>query len=141
MKKTISIIISILLFIFFSTASAHADRKTMEGFMLGTGIAILGTAIYNGVHREPAPGYTHHPPRYRHNNHNYAGHRNPYKRKFRSHHTRGHWEIEKIWVKPIYENKWNPSHYNQRGEWVEGRNENFLIQDGYWHTEKIWMRH
>jgi len=139
MKKIISIIISVLLFIFFSTASAHADRKTVEGFMLGTGVAILGAAIYNEIQKDSTPEFNKN--RSRHNEYRYSGYERGHNRNYRSHQPRGHWEITKIWMKPVYENKWNPGHYNPRGEWVYAGNQNFLVQDGYWRTEKIWVRH
>jgi len=143
MKKTIAITTAIALLICFSTVSAHADRKTMEGFMLGTGVAILTAAIYNGVHRDSKPHYTRHYSR--HDGYHHAGYRHGYKnkhhRKFKSHRPRGHWEVERIWIEPVYEKKWNPGHYNPRGSWVSGRHERFLVGDGYWHEEKVWIRY
>ena len=67
MKHVISIMTAVVVFICLSTAPAHADRKTREGFLLGVGAAVLGTAIYQGLkqpsgYREPRryhvpPGY------------------------------------------------------------------------------------
>ena len=143
MQKIIAITTIALLLICFSTVSAHADRKTMEGFMIGTGVAILGAAIINGIHNDSR----HHYDRSysRHSRHYYAGYRQGYKkghhRKYKSHRPRGYWEVERIWVEPVYEKKWNPGHYNRRGNWISGRYENFLVQDGYFQEEKVWVWH
>ena len=145
MKKLIAITTATLLIICFSTVSAHAaDRKTMEGFMIGTGVAILGAALLHNANKGPrlkvlTPDQDQH----RDRNH-YAGYGYGHKRKHhkRYHHgPRGHWEIEKVWVEPVYETKWNPGHYNRRGEWVEARNEKFLVKDGYYQEEKVWVWH
>ncbi len=144
MKKTISITVSVLMLICLSTVSAHADRKTMEGFLIGTGVAILGTAIYQGMKQNSSPqpqysGNHHHDDEYQ-----YAGYRHGRKHKhFRKHHhrPRGHWEIERIWIEPVYEKKWNPGHYNRHGDWVSGRYERFIVQEGYYKEEKVWVRY
>lgn len=143
MKKIIAITTLVLLLICFSTISAHADRKTVEGFILGTGIAILGTAIINGINKEVSPQYirnhtrqvTSHHTKYRYANKN--NHHNQYRRQG----PRGHWKIDRIWIGPVYEKKWNPGHYTARGVWVSGRHETFLVQNGYWQKEKIWVRY
>ena len=143
MQKTISTITAVLIMVCFSAASAHADRKTMEGFMLGTGVAILGTAIIHGINKNSKPQYT--SGYSRHNDHTYAkynyGKRNKYHRKYRDHRSRGHWEIEKTWIEPVYETKWNPGHYNRRGSWVEGRHEKFIVTKGCWQEDKVWVWH
>jgi hypothetical protein len=143
MKKTIAITTSVLLLICFSTISAHADRKTVEGFILGTGIAILGTAIIHGINNDVSPQYTRNHTRQntsRHAQYRY-GHKNNYRNKYGNQGPRGHWKIDRIWIGPVYEKKWNPGHYNHRGAWVSGRHETFLIQNGYWQEEKIWVRY
>lgn len=145
MKKTITITTAILLFVCFSTVSAHAGaarRHTVEGFMLGAGVTILSAAIINGIHRDSRGHYTksyarpdrRHPDRYDDG----CGRRNH--RKIKSHGPRGHWEIEKIWISPVYEKKWNPGHYNRRGIWVSGRHKKFMIKQGYYREEKLWVR-
>jgi hypothetical protein len=140
MKRIIAITTSILVVIFFSTVSAHADRKTVEGFMLGTGVAILGAAIYNGIHRDsPVPQYTKNYSR--HDGYRSTGYRYKHHRKYRSQGPRGHWELERIWIAPVYEKKWNPGHYNPRGEWISSRYEKFLVQNGFWQEEKIWVQY
>ena len=144
MQKIIAITTAVLLLICFSTVSAHADRKTMEGIMIGTGVAILGAAIINGINQDSRPRYS--SSHSRHSRYYYAGHRHDYRnkhhRKYRHHNRpRGYWEIERIWIEPVYEKKWNPGHYNRRGDWINGRLEKFMIKDGHWQEEKIWVRH
>lgn len=138
MKKLIAITTAVLLLICFSTVSARADRKTMEGFMLGTGVAILGTAIFHGLNKNSKPQLS------RNHGHYDAHISDRYKvrhhRKFNKNRS-GHWEIDRIWIESSYEKKWNPAHYNRRGEWISARYENFLINDGYWQEEKVWVHH
>jgi hypothetical protein len=142
MKKSIAVITSILLFVCFSAVSAHADRKTFEGFMLGTGVAILGAAIINGMHTDQEPQYARHPGAYDRGRAGYRYAPNPrHAKRAWSRGPGGHWEIERIWIRPVYEKKWNPGHYNPRGEWVRGRHERFMIKDGYYHEKKVWLRH
>lgn len=143
MKKIIAVTTSILLFMCFSSVSAHADRKTMEGFMLGTGVAILGAAIINTIHNESGPQYAgNHARRYDHRHAAYRyGNNGKHHRRFNSRGPRGHWEVDRVWIDPVYEKKWNPGHYNRRGEWVSGRHERFLVKSGYYQEEKVWVRH
>jgi len=146
MKKIIAITIVVLLSVCLSTTSALAGaarRHTIEGFMIGTGVAILGSAIINGINRDSRPQYTQ---RYsRHDEYRDSGyrnrHRNNYPRKYRQPNHGGYWEVQKIWIDPVYEKKWNPGHYNRHGKWVYGRHEKFLIANGYWQKEKLWVRH
>ncbi|MBT3177091.1 MAG: hypothetical protein HOG03_08790 [Desulfobacula sp.] len=140
MKKIIATTTSVLVLTFFSTVSAHADKKTVEGFMLGTGIAILSAAIYNGIQKDSAPQYKQ--KHSRHDKYSHSGRyeqRNNNQKKYYHKKPRGSWTIEKIWVDPIYEKKWNPAHYNHRGKWVSGRHEKFLVQNGFWQEKKIWV--
>lgn len=132
---------ALLFLICFSAVPARADRKTMEGFMLGTGAVILGAAIINGMNNNDSPRYysRHHspPPQvyidYRDGHHDRHHGRHHYDM------PRGHWEIVRVWVEPVYERRWNPAHYNHRGEWVEGRYENFEISDGYYQDQRVWV--
>lgn len=139
MNKLITITTISLFLICFSTASARADRKTMEGFMLGTGVAILGAAIIHGMNDDDRPQYSRHhspPPEPYYND--YRGrHNNRYDR--RHHSPDGRWEIVRVWVEPVYERRWNPAHYDHRGNWVEGRYENFQISEGYYQTQRMWV--
>lgn len=141
MKKIIAGLTTVFLIVVFSSTPARADRKTMEGFLLGAGITILGAAIYDEMQND-SPRYNKRDNRrqaYK------AGYKKGYKtskyKKHQRHHRRGHWEIDKVWVDPVYETKWNPGHYSRDGEWVNGRYEKFLVSNGYWKERKIWVRY
>jgi hypothetical protein len=143
MKKSIAILTTAIIVICFSSVNAYADRKTMEGILIGAGVTILGAAIIsemNTGHRSDPVYSRHHTPPTR--VYVSSSHHNQSKRHKRySHRSRGHWEVEKQWVEPVYERKWNPAHYNRRGDWVDGRFEKFMVQDGYWQEDKIWVWH
>ena len=142
MKKIIAITTVVLLSVCLSTTSALAGaarRHTIEGFMIGTGVAILGSAIINGINRDSRPQYTQ--SYSRHDEYRHSGYRNNYPRKYRHQNHGGYWEVQRIWIDPVYEKKWNPGHYNSHGEWVDGRHEKFLIANGYWQEEKLWVHH
>ncbi len=133
MKKQLAIVTAAFLIIGFTAGISQAGaarRHTIEGFILGTGVAILGTAIVQSMNKpEPEPVVVNHvyhqePPRYA-------------KKKKR----KGHWETRKTWVEPNYDTRWNPAHYNRRGKWVSGRYEEFKVADGYWRSAKVWVRH
>ncbi len=147
MKKIIAILTAAIIVICISTVNAYADRKTMEGILIGAGVTILGAAIIsemNTSHRSTGhnTAYSNHhsPPTARVYINNSRHGRNKHHKRY-SHRSRGHWEVQKQWVEPVYERKWNPAHYNRRGEWVDGRTEKFMIQDGYWQEDKIWVWH
>jgi hypothetical protein len=137
MKTLISITTAVATFICLSTVPAHADRKTTEGFMLGVGAVVLGTAIYQGLnhpsgYREP-PRY-HAPPAYGRraqcrNDRRYV--RQPVVR----------WEIQRIWVQPVFETRWHPGQYNRKGHWLGGRHEKIKVRDGYWEERRVRGRH
>jgi len=132
MKKLISIAIASLLIIGASSSFAQAGaarRHTIEGFLLGTGVTLLGSAIVNGLNR-PDPIRIN-------NGHRHDEYRYP---KHKKRHRRGRWEIQKIWVDPVYETRWNPGHYNKRGKWRFGRHQEFCVADGYWKKERVWVR-
>ncbi|CCK79233.1 hypothetical protein [Desulfobacula toluolica] len=156
MKKIIAITTAVVLFACLSTVSAHAGsarRHTIEGFMLGTGVAILSAAIINEINHDSKPYYTNHYARSDRNHHTgYANqhrdthqhryaHKNRHDGNFISTGPKGHWVIEKIWKQPVYKKKWNPGHYNRRGKWINGRYKKFLVKDGYWQKTKIWVRY
>jgi len=141
MNKFITVATSVLLLICFSTVPARADRKTMEGFMLGTGVAILGAAIIHGMNDNDRPQYSrHHSPPPEPFHHDYrGGHYNRDYRRHFDHRPDGHWEIVRVWIEPVCERRWNPAHYNHRGEWVEGRYETFEISGGYYQDQRVWV--
>ncbi len=129
MKKQIAIIAASFIVATLSTSFAQAGaarRHTIEGFLLGTGVTLLGTAI---VHSMNKPGPIVVQTTARHHEYRYAkSHRTPCKR---------HWETRKIWVDPVYETRWTSGHYNKRGKWVAGRHRKFLVAEGYWATEQV----
>lgn len=137
MKILMSMMTAVVMLICLSTAPAHADRKTMEGVLLGVGAAVLGTAIYQGLNQSSgyrAPRQHHVTPVYGRgsqcrNDPRHA--RQPVER----------WEIQRIWVDPVYETRWNPGHYNRKGHWVSGRYETFQVQDGYWEQRRVRVRY
>jgi len=133
MRTLISITTAVVMVVCLSAAPARADRKTTEGFLLGVGAAVLGTAIYKGLNHSPgysAPQRHHGPP---------AFDRNPQCRYARQ--PVVHWEIQRIWVEPVYETRWNPGHYNRKGHWVSGRYESFKVRDGYWEERRVRVRY
>lgn len=137
MKTLISITTAVVMFICFTTAPAHADRKTTEGFLLGIGAAVLGTAIYQSLDR--SPGYSE-PQRY----HAPPAHGRKVQCRDEQRYGRQHavrWEIRRVWVAPVFETRWNPGHYNRKGHWVGGRYETFKIRDGYWEERRVRGRH
>ena len=143
MNKIITITTTVLFLICFSMVPARADRKTMEGFMLGTGVAILGAAIINGMHDNDRPRYSnrHHspPPPQVYIEYRGGGRDNRHYRRNHDYGPVGRWEIVNVWVEPVYERKWNPAHYNHRGEWVEGGYEEFQVAGGYYQDQRVWV--
>jgi hypothetical protein len=55
----------------------------------------------------------------------------------RSH--RGHWEVQKTWVPPVYKKVWNPGHYNRKGRWVPGEWIKIESEPGRWVKERVWV--
>ena len=130
MKKPISLVTAIVLGLMILVPQAHAgnkQRSRWEGVAIGLGAAVLGSALlghYNRPKPAPAPAYV--PPpeptyRYSHRRH------------------RGHWEIRKTWVAPVYERVWNPGHYNRKGRWVKGGYIRIEVEPGYWEKERVWV--
>ena len=105
-----------------STAMAGSKQQhRWEGVAIGIGAAVLGHAIYQ-AHRSEAshtevvyvtPG----PDRPRH-----AGPRR----------HRGRWEWRKTWMPPVYEQVWNPGHYDRHGIWAPGQWIEVNTTDGDW---------
>ncbi|MFH2059015.1 MAG: hypothetical protein ABIJ59_08945 [Pseudomonadota bacterium] len=142
MKKTIATITAVFIAILFLSAPARADRKTMEGFLLGTGVAILGTAIIHGINKNDKPAYQSSYSGHQTNDHASYRHRDRHRLHKRHYNRgpRGYWSVERVWIEPVYEEKWNPGHYNRHGEWVDSRYDRFIVSNGYWREEKRWIR-
>lgn len=133
MKTLISITTAVVMFVCLSTVPAHADRKTTEGFLLGIGAAVLGTAIYKSLDRSPGDSVPN-----RH--HGAPAFERGAQCRGDQWHVKGPgspWKIERIWVEPVYETRWNPGHYNRKGHWVQGRYETFKVRDGFWKEVRV----
>ena len=131
-KKLLIILVVTVIGVALVSSSALAgskQRHRWEGVAIGVGAAILGNAIYQAhraeqqtqvvyVEREPDRRFRHrHAPK----------------------HRRGHWEWQKTWVPPTYENVWNPGHYNRRGRWVPGHWIEVQTSEGHWNKERVWI--
>lgn len=146
MKKTIAILTCTVMMIAMSASHAAAGaarRHTLEGFALGTGFALLGAAIYHEMHKDAVIQYQPRkktPPRqaYRQDRHRkrYADRG----RRANEYRGRGHWVVQEQWIPPVYEKRWNPGHYNRRGQWISGHYKKFLVQEGYYKKVKIWVQ-
>ncbi len=156
MKKIIAITTGILMImgiVSVSSANAGAARRhTIEGFMLGTGVALLGTAIIHEMNKDArqSPTYTRHwpdryenPKRKHHKQYKRSKHHKQYKRSKHprkyAKKSRGHYELERVWINPVYERRWNPGHYSRKGTWLSGRYQKFMIEQGYWSEKKVWV--
>ncbi len=143
MKK---LIITILVIVFSATLftpqsfAGSKQRHRWEGVAIGLGAAALGGVIlHNSRDRDNrsvgynnASCYYPAPAQYRQK---YVPHRP--KRHKRP--KRGHWEVRRTWVAPVKERVWNPSHYNERNEWVEGYWITIEQQPGYWKEDRVWI--
>ncbi|MDM8551669.1 hypothetical protein QUF72_16400 [Desulfobacterales bacterium HSG2] len=151
MKKFFVTLIVAVVCLSFSAASVWAgskQRRRWEGVAIGIGAAILGHALINKNHHRSSAadkGAYYAPscrsrevarPVYR----NPPAHRNPpaYNGPPRRH-SRGHWEMRRIWVPPTYTEVWNPGHYNHRREWVPGKWIKIINQEGQWVEKEVWV--
>ena len=133
MKKTIIIIMAIACMISLTVTSSNAgskERKRFEKFLIGSSAGLLGAVLLNNLNHNRARVSTNEP-----------GHHRKYRRSYRHRHNgpKGHWKVEKIWVEPEYEERWNPGHYNKKGEWKSGRYQKFIVREGYWKEKRIWI--
>ena len=160
MKKTLNIFLIAALLIPFTFSPASAGPRNnhlLETFIIGTGVAILGTALIHEVqHNNRRNDYAHNnyssrkypkypgwqktqpiqPRGYRHQEP-----RHPEKRHaWNGHKSRGNWVIEKMWITPIYENRWVPGHHKKQGRWMKGRYRQVIAQKGYWEKRRVWIR-
>lgn len=130
MKKILIILFALIFTISLSTTSAFAgskQRHRWEGVAIGLGAAILGNMII-------------------HNSRDYSPRErmapigpNVYARPCPPPYRRGHWEISKVWVPPVYKRVWNPAHYNVHNRWVPGQWKMIETAPGYWRQEKVWI--
>lgn len=106
----------------------NAKNNVLEGVVLGAGALILGTAIAQSLNKPCQTGQIH------------ALHAPPRPGPRKRHRKRGHWEMKKVWVAPVYKTRWNPAHYDAQGRWVRGRHQQFLVADGFWKKERVWVK-
>ena len=131
MKKLMMITLVMMTGISMSIVPARAGsrhRHLMEGIIIGTGCAVLGAAILNEIKddgRSCSKKYRHHEKRH----HRYIA----------ENRRAGSWRMQKVWVSPVFEKRWNPGHYNRRGRWVPGHRIKIKIRDGYWEKKRVWV--
>jgi hypothetical protein len=114
MRKIIGMTLTTLLMISIYAAPGYAgskNRNLVQGIVIGTGAVILGAALIDGFH---------HDNRVRVTASNRRGYR-PGNRVCRP--VRG----QRAWATPRYERRWNPGHYNRRGEWTKGQYGRVLV--------------
>ncbi|MFH1156993.1 MAG: hypothetical protein V1793_24620 [Pseudomonadota bacterium] len=124
MKHTIRMTVIAVLITLLTAGQALAGsgaRHRLEGVLIGTGVAILGAAILGAAHGPGRDVYAA-PPDCR----RYEGGRNM------------RVTMGSVWVPPVYEERWVPGHYVNRGYWVPGHRERVLIQDGYWEQRRMY---
>ncbi len=150
MKKGLIIILAVLFCVGVATPSAFAgspQRHRWEGVAIGVGAAIVGSAILGNV-LNPHTRVVHHT-RPRHHYRPARIHHRPavYTRPARPVTYRpappprscGHWEVQKVWVEPVYQRVWNPGHYDAHQNWVPGHYIKIEKQPGYWKEERVWV--
>lgn len=97
-----------------STAWAGSpQRHRWEGVAIGLGAALIGSTLWHHHHPyhhpRPEPFYRHPAPPPCNN-----------------------WEVERVWIPPVYDSVWIPGHCNRWGEWMPGRWEKRVRIPGYW---------
>lgn len=113
MKKIITMIVATAVMISMSVAPGYAgsrNRHLAQGILIGAGAVILGAALANEIRHDSRVCVNVSPP-------------NRYSR---------HQRVERVWVEPRYERRWNPGHYNQRGHWVKGQYQMVIVSPGFW---------
>lgn len=148
MKKTGAILIAAALIFSAAASNANAGSKAdhlAAGIIIGTGAALVGATLLHGpdrdrvYYRSPHRSYgpRGHIYQYRHR-HPRSYHR--YGPRYGSNWHHGYWVHKKIWIAPVYEDRWIEGHFTRNGRWVSGRQERVLIQEGRWVMKKIWIR-
>jgi len=149
MKKHTIILTALVLCIAFIAPQAWAgskQRHRWEGAAIGLGAAIVGSTILNHHlnpprrqrHEPESTVYRHHSPPNR-GRHGVRDNRRGRNHRQRQHQRQGHWEVQKVWVSPVWEKVWNPGHYNRRNRWVPGRYINIEKNPGYWMKKRVWV--
>ncbi|MBF0413879.1 MAG: hypothetical protein HQK70_14380 [Desulfamplus sp.] len=120
----------------------HHGNGIVEGLIIGTGAALLGAAIINGLNSQPKyynPSVVVSPER-RDNYSNSDQYSNDSDEYYRDEEHKGYWSVERVWVPPLYRQQWYPGHYSRRGYWVTGGYARILVRDGYWENRRVWVR-
>jgi hypothetical protein len=89
------------------------QRYRWEGFALGLGTAIVGSALIHSTTRyaaAPPP-----PP------------------------TAGHWEIRQVWIPPVTKRIWQNGYRDQNGRWVPGQWVQAEQSPGRWESRQVWV--
>ncbi|MBF0573602.1 MAG: hypothetical protein HQK69_07570 [Desulfamplus sp.] len=158
MKKVITLMFITVFGIITTVDCVNAGHRHgrvnnfVEGAIIGAGAAILGAAIINEINSPPRNNYIYvdretRQDRYeererRRREHFYDRHdrfdrHDRYDRFDRR--DRGYWSVERVWVPPIYKQRWIPGHYSRRGHWIQGGYDTVIIREGYWETKRIWV--
>jgi hypothetical protein len=127
-KKSLFILGLVTVFtLAFLTPRAQAgpeERYRWEGFAIGVGAALVGSAILHSYNQSRHEEYiVRHVPAY------YGPDR------------RGHWEMQKEWIPPTYKRAWNPGHYDNHRHWIAGQWIRIVDRPGYWVEKKVWVRY
>ncbi len=71
----------------------------------------------------------------RSNNHRSFGYRNnryhSY-RRYECYHYNSYRVVDRIWVRPVYEERWVPGYYCKYNGWIPGSYQRVLLREGYW---------
>ena len=149
MKKIITLIFITIFGLITAIDSVHAGSRhrvhrgsngLVEGIIIGTGVTILGAAIISEInsqskHHNPPPVYER---RDNYDRYDRRGSHDRYDRHDRR--DRGYWSFDKVWVPPVYRQKWYPGHYSRRGHWIPGGYDRLIVREGYWETKRVWVR-
>ena len=145
MKKTLNIFLIAALLIPFAFSPASAGPRNnhlLEAVIIGTGVAILSSALIHDVHynnrKNYYTSYNYHSRKYR----GWQKLRPIYHQRyqdFNRYKGRGHWVIKKVWIAPIYKNRLRPGHHIKQGRRIKGRYERIIDRKGYWEKRRVWM--
>lgn len=114
-----------------SAYAGSKQRHRWQGVAIGLGAAILGHSIINSSRYDSPPERVVVIDR--------DSHRDNHRDCCSGHHSRGHWEVRKVWVEPACERVWNPGHYNRYNQWVPGQYITIERDPGYWEHERVWV--
>ncbi|OGP59269.1 MAG: hypothetical protein A2V65_07770 [Deltaproteobacteria bacterium RBG_13_49_15] len=120
-KKKIILAVIVIAISFFLVGNnvwaGSPQRHRWEGVAIGIGAALVGSAIFNHHHYQrplpaPVPVYQYPPPCYR-------------------------WQVERVWIPPVYDSVWILGLSNRWGRWSPGRWEQRVRIPGYWEERPV----